>query len=72
MRIFFAVIFAFIIWIALFKMFFDDAEEFWETAKENSLWFAISLIFDTVLGGVRFLIFAAVGIIGGILLYNLL
>ena len=72
MKIFFCVVFAVVIWIALYKLFFDDADDFWKTAKENSFWAAVAMIFDADFGGVRFLIFAAIGIIGGILLYNLL
>ena len=72
MKIFFSVCLAFVIWIALFKLFFDDPDDFWETAKENSFWAELDMIFETSLGGVRFLIFAAIGVIGGILLYNLL
>lgn len=72
MKVILPILFALVIWVALFKLFFDDSEDFWETAKENSFWFAVAMLFDTAFGGVRFLIFAAVGIMGGALLYNFL
>jgi len=72
MKVFLSVSLALVIWIALYKLFFDDAEDFWKTAKENSFWAAFDLLFDTTFGGVRFFIFAALGILGGFLLYNLL
>ena len=72
MKILFSILFAIVIWTALYKVFFDDVDDFCETARENSFWFAIGLILDTHFGGIRFLIFAAVGISCGALLYSLL
>ncbi len=72
MKIILPIFFALLIWIALFKLFFGGVEDFWKTAKKESFWFAVALIFDTRFGGIRFLIFAAVGILGGALLYSFL
>ena len=72
MKIILSIFFAAAIWIALFKVFFFDVEDFWENAKENTFWFAVDLIFDANYGGVRFLIFIVTGLLGGTLLYQLL
>ncbi len=72
MKIILPIFFALLIWITLLKLFFDNVEDFWKTAKEESFWFAVAIVFDTRLGGIRFLIFVAVGIFGGGLLYSFL
>lgn len=72
MKIILSIFFTAAIWVALFKMFFFDVEDFWENAKENIFWFVVGLIFDTHFGGVRFLIFVIAGLLGGALLYKLL
>lgn len=70
MKLFFSVLLTVIIWVVLYRIFFYDREDFWENAKENTVWLAASMIFDTPFGGIRFLIFLAAGILGGFLLYH--
>ena len=72
MKIILPILLTILIWVGLFKVFFTDAEDFWETAKENSFWFAVGIILDTHLGGIKFLIFVCIGVLAGALLYNLL
>lgn len=72
MKIFVSIIFAMAFWIALYKVFFDDVEDFWKTAKENTFWFAVGLLFDTHWGGIRFLLWLASGVLGGALVGSLL
>lgn len=75
MKLIFSSLFTFIIWIFLFKFFFDDFEDLKKTTKNNLFWLAIDLILDSLLnsssnfGGIRFLIFVGIGLLGGFLLY---
>ena len=52
---------------ALYKVFFPDIDDFWQTAKENTFWFALSLLFDTTFGGVKFILWLLIGVIAGVL-----
>lgn len=63
------------IWIFLFKFFFDDFEDLNKTAKNNLFWGTIDFILQSLLnaetgiGEIRFLIYVIVGLLGGFLLY---
>lgn len=75
MKLIFSSLFTFIIWFLLFKFFFDDFEDLKKTTKNNLFWLAIDFILDSLLnsssnfGGIRFLIFVGIGLLGGFLLY---
>lgn len=75
MKLIFSILFAFIVWCLLFKFFFDDFEDLKKTTKNNLFWLAIDFILDSLLnsssnfGGIRFLIFVGIGLLGGFLLY---
>jgi len=75
MKLLFSSLFTFIIWFLLFKFFFDDFEDLKKTTKNNLFWLAIDFILDSLLnsssnfGGIRFLIFVGIGLLGGFLLY---
>lgn len=78
MKLIFSSLFTFLIWFLLFKLFFDDFEDLKKTAKNNLFWGTIDFILhsllnaDTGIGGIRFLIYAALGLLGGFSLYLIL
>lgn len=78
MKLIFSSLFTFIIWFLLFKFFFDDFEDLKKNAKNNLFWGTIDFILQSLLnaetgiGGIRFLIYLAVGLLGGFLLYVIL
>lgn len=75
MKLIFSSLFTFIIWFLLFKFFFDDFEDLKKTTKNNLFWLAIDFILDSLLnsssnfGGIRFLLYVGIGLLGGFLLY---
>ena len=69
----FSILFAAIILVALFKLFFDDLEDLRTDIVNFCLWFPCEMIFDlspeTNGTGLRFVFWLAVGALGGFLLY---
>jgi hypothetical protein len=73
MPVVFSVLFAAIIIVALFKLFFDDLEDLLANIKSFCWWFSFELILnlppETNQTGLRFFFWLAAGAIGGSLLY---
>jgi hypothetical protein len=69
----FSILFAALILVACFKLFFDDFADLWANVKNFCWWFTFEMIFglsaETHQRGLRFVFWLALGALGGFLLY---
>ncbi|HEY0047675.1 MAG TPA: hypothetical protein VGB68_00205 [Pyrinomonadaceae bacterium] len=76
-----SVLFALLILVALFKLFFDDLEDLWTSVKSCCCWFGFSIVSErwaifewrspkTEQTGSRLFFWLAIGALGGFMLYH--
>ncbi|HEX9960538.1 MAG TPA: hypothetical protein VGB00_06380 [Pyrinomonadaceae bacterium] len=69
-----SILFAALILVACFKLFFDDLKDLRANFKHFSWWFTFEMIFElspeTNRTGLRVLFWLALGALGGFLLYH--